>query len=118
MTVGIVIVSHSAQLAEAAAYLVVGMGSTAVRIAHCSGQGGGVGIAAIGRAIDSVWSEDGVAVLYDFGSSHIHAIEAARSRRMVAICDAPIVEGAMVAVLEAANGSDLAAVVRAAEEAR
>ena len=64
--VGIVIVSHSAKVAEGAADMVRQMVGTEVPLAWCGGnpEGGlGTSVAAIMGAVDKAWSDKGVAIL-------------------------------------------------------
>jgi dihydroxyacetone kinase phosphotransfer subunit len=122
--VGIVIVSHSAKVAEGAADMVRQMVGTAVPVAHTGGnQDGGLGtdVAAIMSAINSAWSEAGVAILVDLGGAETNsemAIEMLDDdrRARVVMCNAPIVEGAVIAATEASGGAPLDSVRRAAEE--
>jgi len=122
--VSVVIVSHSAKVAEGAADMVRQMVGDEVRVAFCGGDpDGGLGtdVAAIMAAIESVWSDKGVAVLVDLGGAEtnsemaIEMLGAARAAR-VAICNAPVVEGAVMAATEAAGGADLDTVRATAEE--
>ena len=78
-------------------------------------------MAAIIEAIDRAWSEAGVAILVDLGGAETNsemAIEMLDERRRgrVVVCNAPIVEGAVIAATEAAGGSSLETVQRTAEE--
>jgi dihydroxyacetone kinase phosphotransfer subunit len=122
--VGIVIVSHSAKVAEGAADMVRQMVGTAVPVAHTGGnQDGGLGtdVAAIMAAINSAWSDAGVAILVDLGGAETNsemAIEMLDDNRRtrVVMCNAPIVEGAVIAATEASGGAPLDMVRRAAEE--
>lgn len=127
--VNLVIVSHSAQLAEG------------VREVACSVAGAGVQVAAVGglrdddgssilgtdalailAAIRSVWSAAGVLLLVDLGSSVLSAecaidmLEPDQRSRCL-ISNAPLVEGALVAAIEAGMGRSLAEVNAAAEGA-
>ncbi len=121
--VGIVIVSHSADVARGAADMVRQMVGPEVKLAHCGGApGGGLGtdVAAILAAIGAAWSAAGVAILFDLGGAETNsemAIELlpAERRGRVAICRAPVVEGAVIASVEAAGGATLAEVRAAAE---
>ena len=122
--VGVVIVSHSPKVAEGAADMVRQMVGDEVPCAWTSGNpAGGLGTDAvkIRDAIDRVWSEAGVAVLVDLGGAEMNAemavemLDGDRSAR-VRICNAPIVEGAVVAATEASGGAGLDAVCAAAEE--
>jgi dihydroxyacetone kinase phosphotransfer subunit len=122
--VGIVIVSHSPKVAEGAADMVRQMVGDAVPLAWTGGDpDGGLGtdIAKIIAAIDAAWSEAGVAVLVDLGGAEtnsemaVEMLDEARRDRVV-VCNAPVVEGAVIAATEASGGSSLDAVKRTAEE--
>lgn len=122
--VGIVIVSHSPKVAEGAADMVRQMVGDEVRLAWTGGNpSGGLGtsVEKIIAAIDRAWSESGVAILVDLGGAETNsemAIEMLPDERQskVVVCNAPIVEGAVIAATEAAGGSSLAVVKRTAEE--
>ena len=122
--VGIVIVSHSAKVAEGTADMVREMVGAEVRVAYCGGNpDGGLGtdVAAIAAAIERVFGPTGVALLVDLGGAETNsemAIELlpAERRARVVICNAPIVEGAIMAAIEAAGGASLAEVRATAEE--
>ena len=122
--VGIVIVSHSPKIAEGAADMVRQMVGDSVPLAWTGGNSeGGLGtdVAAIIAAIDRAWSEAGVAILVDLGGAEtnsemaIDLLDSAR-RDKVLVCEAPIVEGAVMAATEASGGATLDAVRRTAEE--
>lgn len=122
--VGIVIVSHSPKVAEGAADMVRQMVGTTVPVAHTGGNtDGGLGTAVDGilTAIDCAWSDAGVAILVDLGGAEtnsemaIEMLPAARQARVV-VCNAPVVEGAVMAATESSGGAPLDAVKRAAEE--
>jgi PTS hybrid protein len=122
--VGIVIVSHSPKVAEGAADMVRQMVGDSVPLAWTGGNpDGGLGtdVAEILRAIDHAWSEAGVAILVDLGGAEtnsemaIEMLDAAR-RDKVVVCEAPVVEGAVMAATEASGGATLEAVQRTAEE--
>lgn len=122
--VALVIVSHSALVAQGVADMVREMVGDEVPVAACGGNpDGGLGtdVGAIKAAIDSVYGPAGVAVLVDLGGALTNsemAIELLplEQQAKVVICDAPIVEGAVLAATEAAGGSDLAQVRATAEE--
>lgn len=122
--VGIVIVSHSPLVAEGAADMVRQMVGDEVPLAWCGGDpSGGLGtsVAAILEAIERAWSEQGVAILVDLGGAETNsemAIEMLPPERAgkVVICNAPLVEGAVIAATEASGGSTLAEVRATAEE--
>lgn len=123
-TVGIVIVSHSPKVAEGAADMVRQMVGDEVPLSWCGGDpAGGLGtsVEKIMSAIDAAWSDAGVALLVDLGGAETNsemAIEMLPSERQgkVVVCNAPIVEGAVIAATEAAGGSPLDVVRRTAEE--
>src|ERR1700752_2143593 len=122
--VGIVIVSHSAKVAEGAADMVRQMVGTAVPVAYTGGnQEGGLGtdVAAIMAAIDRAWSEAGVAILVDLGGAETNSEMAVEMlpeerRERVVVCNAPVVEGSVIAATEASGGSPLDVVRQTAEE--
>lgn len=124
MNVGIVIVSHSPKVAEGAADMVRQMVGGGVPLAATGGDpDGGLGtdVAKIMAAIEAAWSEAGVAVLVDIGGAETNAEMAVSlldepRRDRVVVCNAPLVEGAVIAATEASGGSPLAEVRRAAEE--
>ncbi|MCC2664019.1 MAG: dhaM [Geminicoccaceae bacterium] len=122
--VAVVIVSHSPLVAEGAADMVREMVGEEVRVAFCGGnpEGGlGTNVAAIKAAIERVYTPAGVALLVDLGGAEtnsemaIELLPEAWQERVV-ICNAPIVEGAVMAATEAAGGSALAMVQATAEE--
>ena len=122
--VGIVIVSHSPKVAEGAADMVRQMVGDSVPLAWTGGnpEGGlGTDVASIIEAIGRAWSEAGVAVLVDLGGAETNsemAIDMLESdrREKVVVCEAPMVEGAVMAATEASGGATLDAVRRTAEE--
>ena len=122
--VGIVIVSHSPDVARGAADMVRQMVGEEVPLAHCGGDpdgGLGTSVEAIIAAIDLAWSEAGVAVFVDLGGAETNsemAIEMLGEERRdkVIICNAPIVEGAVIAATEASGGASLDVVRATAEE--
>ena len=122
--VAIVIVSHSPDVAKGAADMVREMVGEEVRVAHCGGNpDGGLGtdVAAIQAALRSVNGPKGIAVLVDLGGAETNSEMASELMAdellgNVAICNAPIVEGAVMAATEAAGGGSLDAVRATAEE--
>jgi phosphocarrier protein FPr len=123
MTVGLVIVSHSAQLAAGVAELAGQMVQGKVPIAAAGGGTDdilGTSADKILAAIQSLDNSDGVLVLLDLGSAILStemALEMLREtqRTHVRLTFAPLVEGAIAAALEAALGHSLAQVQQAAE---
>ena len=123
--VGVVIVSHSPHVARGAEDMVRQMVGTSVPLASCGGNpDGGLGtdVTAISAAIDAAWSERGVVVLVDLGGAEMNAEMAIEMldpirRERVTICNAAIVEGAVMAATEASIGGELTEVREAAEDA-
>jgi PTS hybrid protein len=122
--VGIVIVSHSPKVAEGAADMVRQIVGANVPLAWTGGNpAGGLGtdVGSILESIQRAWSDAGVAILVDLGGAETNsemAIEMLEEskREKVVVCEAPIVEGALMAATEASGGSSLEAVKRTAEE--
>jgi len=122
--VGIVIVSHSPDVARGAADMVRQMVGNEVPLGFCGGNpdgGLGTSVEKIMKAIDEAWSERGVAILVDLGGAETNsemAIELLPPERQgkVVVCNAPIVEGAVMAATEAWGGASLEDVRRTAEE--
>ncbi|MFE2475826.1 PTS fructose transporter subunit IIA [Streptomyces sp. NPDC059389] len=123
--VGIVLVSHSAVVAESVAALARGLaaGGPVVPVAAAGGTAdGGLGTDAdrIAAAAEEVDGGAGVALLADLGSSvlTVKALlledELPPDSRLL---DAPFLEGAVAAVVAASAGAPLEAVAAAAEEA-
>jgi PTS hybrid protein len=123
--VGIVLVSHSADLAEGAAELARQVSGGQVRIEAAGGTDDGRLGSSIGklrRAVAAADSGAGVLLLPDLGSSvlviRVLLDEADGLPEPVVVADAPFVEGAVAATIAAAVGGDIKAVHLAAEEAR
>jgi phosphoenolpyruvate---glycerone phosphotransferase subunit DhaM len=120
--VGIVLVSHSARLAEGAADLAGQVSGETVRVLAAGGtDDGGLGTSAekIADAVASAETGAGVLVLPDLGSAvlTVRAMLEDQPGARVVLADAPFVEGAVAATVTAAAGADLKTVAQAAEEA-
>jgi dihydroxyacetone kinase phosphotransfer subunit len=127
--IGVLVVSHSEDAAKGIRDIAAEMFGDApgVPIAGVGGDGeGGLGVS-VPRIFDvlrdMLSKTDGVVIVPDLGSSVLSSRaaialldpeDAARS----IIADAPVLEGAMMAAVEASIGSDLAAVAKCASEAR
>lgn len=125
MSVGIVVVSHSRALAQAAVDLALEMtpaGGPPVAVA-AGGPGGvtGTDAVAVSEAIGQVASPEGVLVLMDLGSAVLSAEMALEfvddPGVPVRLTSAPFVEGLLAAVVSAAGGASLEAVEREAKGA-
>ena len=122
--VAIVIVSHSRDVARSVAALVRDTVSGSTPVAWSGGtEHGGLGteVGGILAAIRSVYTPAGVAVLVDLGGAETNAEMAIElmpeeRRSRIVICNAPVVEGAVMAATEASGGGSLADVKRTAEE--
>jgi dihydroxyacetone kinase phosphotransfer subunit len=122
--VGIVIVSHSPDVARGTADMVRQMVGHDLPLGFCGGNpdgGLGTSVEKILKAIDEAWSEKGVAILVDLGGAETNsemAIELLATERQsrIVICNAPIVEGAVMAATEAWGGASLEDVRRTAEK--
>ena len=123
--VGIVIVSHSAKIAEGVKDLAMQVSTSSGKIIAAGGMTNGeIGTDAvrISEAIREADDGDGVVVFVDIGSSIMStetAFEFLEDNGIDArLVDAPIVEGAIAGAVEAACGGTIDDVVRVAEEAR
>lgn len=128
-SVGIVVVSHSGELADAAVRLVIrlaNLGSDGPRLIAAGGlEDGSIGTDAV-RIADAVRRADagsGVVILADLGSAVLSAgtaiddlLEPEVAAR-AAISNGPLVEGAFVAAVQASAGDDLGVVRDAADAA-
>ncbi len=121
--VGIVVVSHSAELARGVADLASQMAGPDVRIETAGGGPAGVlgtDDSLVRDAIRRANQGDGVVVLGDIGSAILtirHVLER-QSNGHARLVDAPLVEGAVAAAVVASTGCPLEDVAKAAEEAR
>ncbi|NPA92248.1 MAG: PTS-dependent dihydroxyacetone kinase phosphotransferase subunit DhaM [Chloroflexi bacterium] len=123
--IGIVIVSHSAKVAEGVKEMAEQMSQGRVAIAAAGGvddQTLGTNAERIFEALQKVYSPDGVLVLIDLGSAVMSAqmaveMLAEEQQAKVKMSDAPLVEGAIVAAVEASLGRSLEDVNKAAEAA-
>ena len=121
--VGIVVVSHSSELAEGLAALAAQMAGPEVRIEPAGGlPGGGLGTDEdrVRAAIRAADQGAGVVILGDLGSAILtvrHVLDR-HGNGHVRLADAPIVEGAIAAAVTASADMPLDDVVRSAEDAR
>src|SRR5437879_4338839 len=124
-TVSLVLVSHSRQLAEGVRELAAQMTQGKVQIAVAGGTADGrlgTDATAILGAIEEVRGPEGVLILVDLGSAVLStqmAIEQlGNGQGRVILSNAPFVEGAVIAAVEASIESDLEGVAAAALAAR
>jgi phosphoenolpyruvate---glycerone phosphotransferase subunit DhaM len=122
--VGIVIVSHSRDIAAGTVALASQMAGEEVRIEAAGGMpDGSLGTdgALVKAAIAAADQGDGAIVLGDLGSAILtarHVLEEHASNGSVRLVDAPIVEGAVAAAVVSSAGRPLDEVASAAEGAR
>lgn len=124
--VGLVLVSHSAEIAKGVADLAGQVAGPAVAIVTAGGaEDGSLGTDG-GRVLDllrAAAAGTGAVVLVDLGSSVLSVraalaeLSEAESER-IRVADAPLVEGAVAAAVAASTGCSLEEAARAAEEAR
>jgi multiphosphoryl transfer protein len=120
--VSLVIISHSHKLAEGVKEVAEQMCHGAVKIATAGGIDEttiGTDLGRILKAIEDVYEPEGVLVLMDLGSAVLTtrmALEMlpVEKQKNILLSQAPIVEGAIAAAVEAAGGNGLARVYQAA----
>ena|SRR5579859_3165090 len=125
MAVSLVIVSHSARLAEGVAELAGQMAQEKIHIVAAGGTSEGnlgTSVEKIISALHQVTGSDGTLVLLDLGSAVMAtemAVEAFShdSHYPVIISSASLVEGAVIAAVEASIGNSLEEVAEAAANA-
>ncbi|WP_203217829.1 phosphoenolpyruvate--protein phosphotransferase [Nocardia terpenica] len=122
--IGIVVVSHSRSLAQAAVALAAEMvHGQEVRIEVAAGLDEhtfGTDAVAVAEAIGAADTGDGVLVLMDLGSAVLSAelaLELMDSPHEVRLSAAPIIEGLIAAAVSAAGGADLGEAAAEAENA-
>lgn len=141
--VGLVVVSHSAQLAAGVAELMRGMAGSQVPIATAGGldlpdtehpstdaahparaamQPLGTDVSLIHRAIEQVYSDAGVVILVDLGSAILSTEMAMEmfppeQRAHIVLAPAALVEGGIAAAVQARLGGDVEEVAREARSA-
>ncbi|BEU86904.1 hypothetical protein TAMA11512_03680 [Selenomonas sp. TAMA-11512] len=120
--VGIVIVSHSRQVAEGVVEL---MHMVARDV--CARAAGGLADGTLGtsfdrimEAVEAVDTGDGCAILMDLGSAVMTSemVAEAMEDHQIRLIDAPLVEGAVLAAAQAVQGKTLAEIEASMEEAR
>jgi multiphosphoryl transfer protein len=124
MSVGLVVVSHSARLAEGVRELAAQMAPDVTVVAA-----GGMDDGEVGTSFDLVLAAvaeadggDGAVLLYDLGSALMTADMVLEvldddQRQRVRVADAPLVEGAVAAATTAQGGASVEAVAAAATSA-
>ncbi|MGH3881501.1 MAG: dihydroxyacetone kinase phosphoryl donor subunit DhaM, partial [Actinophytocola sp.] len=121
-TVGLVVVSHSARLAEGVVEVAAQMAPDVAVVAAGGTADGGIGtdFDAVDAAVDRAEDGAGVVVLYDLGSARMVAelvLESLADPDSALLVDAPLVEGTVAAAVAAQGGSALGEVAAAARSA-
>lgn len=122
--VSLLIVSHSAQLAAGVREFASQVAGNTVQILDAGGTDDGslgTSINRIQQGLEQIASPDGTLVLVDLGSAVLSvemAIEALGDTNRIYISDAPLVEGAYLAALEASAEATLDETAAAALQAR
>ncbi|UXN22488.1 dihydroxyacetone kinase phosphoryl donor subunit DhaM [Curtobacterium flaccumfaciens] len=124
MTVGILVVSHSAAIATGTVELARQMAADVPLVAAGGTDDGGIGTSfeAITAGIEELAQADAVVVLCDLGSAYLTTDTALDFldddvRARVHVSQAPLVEGAVAAAVAAQTGGDADAVLAAAASA-
>src|SRR6266566_1935349 len=121
--VGLVLVSHSAAIADGLAELVAQVAGPSVPIVAAGGGPDGTFGTDGGRVLGALRDAAGAVVLMDLGSS-VLSVRAALGElpdetvARLRIADAPLVEGAIAAGVTASPGGSVDEVLAAAQEAR
>ncbi len=123
--VGLVVVSHSPKIVEGIKDLALQMIPEEIPLALSGGTSDGrlgTDFQRILTAINQVYSEDGVLILYDLGSALMSAEMAKESlppekQQNISILKVPIVEGAVTAAVEISLGKDMNSIINAFKEA-
>jgi PTS hybrid protein len=106
--VGFVVVSHSHNLAESVVELTRMMADGAPIIGAGGLEDGSFGTSfdKISRAIDKIYSEDGIIILVDMGSAVMTAemVIESMADRTKKIADCPLVEGAIAGTIDSISG--------------
>lgn len=125
--VGIVIVSHSNELAESLREMALQVGKSVVPIASAGGVDDandpiGTDAVKILHAIEEVYSSDGVLVFMDMGSAVLSTETALdlldkEKKKKIKLSGAPLVEGVISAVVQSASGLGIEEIMDEADKA-
>ena len=120
--VGLVIVSHSENLAKSVVEITTMMAKDACIVAAGGLEDGSFGTSfeRIQNAIKEVASPDGVIVLMDMGSAVMttEMVIETMPNLKIAMADAPLVEGAVMASVDAVCGTDFETMLENLREAK
>ena len=120
--VGIVIVSHSRELADSIVEFTKMMAPEALIRAAGGMDDGTLGTSyeKIYEALEDVYSEDGVLVMMDMGSAVMttEMVLESMEDRKIKMVDCPVAEGTIAAAVVAAGGASLEEVVQVAQASK
>jgi phosphoenolpyruvate---glycerone phosphotransferase subunit DhaM len=120
--VSLVLISHSDSIVYGLKELLQQVEpDVSIAIAGGFEEGIGTDVFEIKEAIESVYTNTGVVVLFDLGSALLNAemaIEMLEQKEQIRLADAPLIEGAYAALVEAGCGGSLDEVVKAAESVK
>lgn len=120
--VGIVIVSHSKRLAEGVVEISRMMAKNSLIEAAGGLENGDLGTSyeKISSAIEKIYSDDGVIVLMDIGSAVLttEMVLEDLNKQNVRMIDCPLVEGAVLAAVEASGGHSIDEIANILEKSR
>lgn len=112
--VGIVLISHSDKIVEGLREVVLQMAPTIPIVTAGGTVDGRIGtdMMKIVGAVNKVYSEDGVIILFDLGSAFMNAEMAIefideKESEKVKILDVPLVEGAITAAVQSSIGKSI-----------
>ena len=113
--IGIVVVSHCAEVAKSVALMSSQMSGGSFKVSHCGGSSDGrlgSNVKEVIRAIDEAWSDKGVAIFVDLGSSEANSKLAIASfdkikTKKIIIMNTPLVEGVITTSSLARDGESL-----------
>ncbi len=112
--VGIVLVSHSSNIVNGLKELAAQMAPTVPIVTAGGTNDGGIGTSMekIMEGIESVYSKDGVLIMFDLGSAYMNAEMAIEcldedKKDNVKIIDAALVEGTITAAVESSIGKSI-----------
>lgn len=111
--VGIVVISHSQKIAEGVVEMALQMAQETPIVAAGGTNDGRIGtdVEKISQAIKSVYSEEGVLVLFDLGSAYMNAemaiefLDGEFDADKVELVDCALIEGGITAAVESSIGS-------------
>lgn len=123
--VGIVIVSHSLKAAEGIREIAAEMGKPGQPITAAGGSEDGrlgIDLDKVEAAIEAADKDDGVVMFVDLGSAIICADMIKNERKLnkkgIYVADAPVLEGAVIAAVEASLGSPVEKVLEVAAKVK